>query len=131
VVERINLSGIAPPRRWVYAVRTEGAPLVFLSGMVAERMDGSVPDGLEAQTAQVYENLRIALTELGLEREWVVKETVYIVRWDPSMRAAVGPARDAFWGDHLPASTLAGVYSLGRAEYLIEVEVTVAETPHG
>ncbi len=126
MVERINIRGIAPPRRWVHAVRTAGEPLVFLSGMVAERGDGSVPAGLEAQTEQVYENLRIALDELGLDRECVVKETMYIVRWRPELRAAVGPARDAFWGDCLPASTLAGVYSLGRAEYLIEVEVVLA-----
>ena len=126
VIERVNVSGIAPPRRWTHAVRTTGEPLVFLSGMVAERVDGSVPDGLEAQTAQVYENLGIALNELGLERSNVVKENLYIVQWSPEMRAKVGPPRDAFWGDDLPASTLAGVYSLGRAEYLIEVEVTVA-----
>jgi enamine deaminase RidA (YjgF/YER057c/UK114 family) len=110
----------------VHAVRTAGEPLVFLSGMVAEGRDGSVPDGLEAQTDQVYESLGIALDELGLTRECVVKETMYVVRWSPELRAAIGPARDAFWGDFLPASTLAGVYSLGRAEYLVEVEVVAA-----
>jgi enamine deaminase RidA (YjgF/YER057c/UK114 family) len=55
-----------------------------------------------------------------------VEKTIYIVRWTPALRAAVAPARDAFWGENLPASTLAGVYRLGRPEYLIEVEVTVA-----
>src|SRR5690349_11783549 len=86
VVERVNIRGIAPPRRWVHAVRTTGEPLVFISGMVAERLDGSVPQGLEAQTQQVYENLGIALDELRLRRECVVKETMYIVRWTPEMR---------------------------------------------
>ncbi len=128
MLERLNFDSIAPPRSWTHAVKADGVSLVFLSGMVAERLDGSVPEGLTAQATQAYANLAAALAELGASPADVVKETIYVVRWEPSMRVALGRPRASLWGDDLPASTLVGVHSLGRPEYLLEVETIVAVT---
>jgi len=122
MVERIVVGTIAPPRGWSHAVRTGGSPLVFISGMVPMAPDGSIAVGLEAQAQQVCANLAAVFDDLGLAVDHTVKETILIVAWEPAMVPALQAARGPFWGDTIPASTLVGVHSLARAEYLIEVE---------
>ncbi len=54
----------------------------------------------------------------------MVKQTTYIVNYNPDHRAAIGDARRAAFGvDNPPASTLVGVQALARPEFMIEVEV--------
>lgn len=103
------------------------AELVFLSGQVAWNADGEIQGigDYAAQTAQVAANLDTILASLGVTREAIVKETIYVVDWKPDLLPAViGGLRD---GESAPpASTLIGVAALFHPHALIEVEVIVA-----
>lgn len=53
--------------------------LVFTSGQLPIHPDtGEIPDGIEAQTIQVLENLKAIIEEAGCSMKDVLKATVYI-----------------------------------------------------
>ena len=51
---------------------------LFLSGQVPTRSDGSIPDGIRAQTQLVLEKLAALLKEAGFDLGDVVKTTVFL-----------------------------------------------------
>ena len=48
--------------------------------------------------------------------------TTFVVDYRLELLPSIRAAREAVFGDHLPASTLVGVQALARPELLIEVE---------
>ncbi|WIM93704.1 RidA family protein [Actinoplanes oblitus] len=103
----------------------EGSRLIWTSGQVAAGPDGTVPEGWEAQTRQVFRNLGAALAQAGAGWADVVKLTFYVVDTDelPVVRAV----RDEFVNVAAPpTSTLIRVAGLFRPEFLIEVEAVAA-----
>ncbi|MCC2033287.1 RidA family protein [Microbacterium allomyrinae] len=102
------------------------ADLVYLSGQIGWDADGVIQDPGDhaAQTAQIARNIDIALASLGVTREAIVKETVYVVDWSPELiPVVIGGLRD---GSAAPASTLVAVAALAFPDALVEVEVVVA-----
>jgi len=53
-------------------------PMLFLSGQVPTRSDGSIPDGIAAQTELVLEKLRGLAKEAGYDLSDFVKTTVFL-----------------------------------------------------
>ena len=51
---------------------------VYLSGQVPISADGSIPDGIEAQTALVMDQIEALLTEAGSGMDRIVKCTVFL-----------------------------------------------------
>jgi enamine deaminase RidA (YjgF/YER057c/UK114 family) len=100
--------------------------LVFISGQVAWDVDGlftGVGDH-GAQIAQIARNIDAILEELGVDRDAIVKETIYVAGWTPELLPViVGGLRN---GSAVPASTLIGVAALFHPEALVEVELVVA-----
>ena len=100
--------------------------LVFVSGQTALSGEGElVGEGdFEAQTRQVFENLRTVLGEAGASLEDVVKITVYLT--DIGNLRDFGRIKAEFIAGPQPASTAIGVTALALPGLMIEVEATAA-----
>jgi len=80
---------------------------------------------LGAQTRQVMENLRTALSAAGASLDDVVKITTFVVDYKPEDRAVISQVRGQFLrADQPPASTLVGVQALAHPDFMIEIEAT-------
>jgi enamine deaminase RidA (YjgF/YER057c/UK114 family) len=104
-----------------------GMRLIFLSGQVALDRSGRLVGAgdLEAQAAQVFENIRLALADSGASFADVVKLTFYVL--DTSQLPALRRVRDRFISTSKPpASTLVQVRGLFRDDVLLEVEAVAA-----
>jgi enamine deaminase RidA (YjgF/YER057c/UK114 family) len=126
-ITRIDPDG-APsiPHLISQVVAPRDVDLVFCSGQVAWNASlDLVGDDLGTQTRQVAANIDLLLASLGVHRSAIVKETLYIVDWEPSMLSVVfDNLRDGT--SPVPASTLIGVAALGIPGALIEVDVVIA-----
>jgi enamine deaminase RidA (YjgF/YER057c/UK114 family) len=104
-----------------------GASLVYTSGQVPARADGTIPPAgdWEAQTRLVFENLGAALAAGGAAWQDVFKLTVFVVSLDglPTFRKV----RDEFVDTTTPpTSSLVQVAGLVRPEFLLEIEAIAA-----
>ena len=118
-----NPESIAKPSGYSHVAEVSGGKLVYISGQVALDVDGNLvgPGDFEAQTVQVFENLKAALVAVGADFNAVVK-LGYFVR-DISNFAIVRDVRDRYLNrDMPPASTAVEVSSLYREDVLIEVD---------
>ena len=102
------------------AVVPAGAELVFLSGQVGMRPDGSLPSSISAQADQVFANIGALLAAHGLDASALVKLTMFIVAGQDIQ--AVRAARAKFQGAHRPASTAVFVPQLADPAWHVEVE---------
>lgn len=99
--------------------------VLYLSGQIGARPDGSLPEGLEAQTRQAMENIAAALELAGSRMEDVFKCTVMLddmSGWADFNRAYVGwfepgrlPARSSFGTDGLALGALVEIECLAHA----------------
>ena len=99
-------------------VKTGNFKTLYISGQIG---DGA---NLEAQTIATFQNLEKQLQNCNATFKDVVKMNTYIVNFNPEVDLPIfRKVRKAFLGnENYPASTLVGVGSLGRKEWLIEVE---------
>ena len=99
-------------------VKTGNFKTIYISGQIGNGED------LEAQTIATFQNLEKQLTNCNATFKDVVKMNTYIVNFNPEVDLPVfRKIRKEFLGDeNYPASTLIGVESLGRKEWLIEIE---------
>lgn len=99
-------------------VKTGNFKTLYISGQIGDGAD------LEAQTIATFQNLEEQLTNCNATFKDVVKMNTYIVNFNPEVDLPVfRKVRKAFLGsENYPASTLVGVESLGRKEWLIEIE---------
>jgi enamine deaminase RidA (YjgF/YER057c/UK114 family) len=103
----------------------EGTELIFLSGQVGVRPDGSAPTTIEEQADQVFTNLIALLKAHGLEPTSIVKLTVFMVAGHDG--DAVRAARLKHLGAHRPASTAVFVSQLVDPAWFVEVEAVAAK----
>ena len=99
-------------------VKTGNFKTLYISGQIG---DG---DDLEAQTIATFQNLEKQLANCNATFKDVVKMNTYIVNFNPEIDLPVfRKVRKEFLGtENYPASTLVGIQSLGRKEWLIEIE---------
>ncbi len=71
-----------------------------------------LPDGIEAQTRRVMDNLDLVLDGLGLGLEHVVSVRAYLTHFDADYAAMNAVYRGYFPADRLPARTCVGVSGL-------------------
>jgi 2-iminobutanoate/2-iminopropanoate deaminase len=100
--------------------------IVFVSGQGPISPEGElVGEGdFEAQTRQVFENLRTVLAESGADLEAIVKITVYLT--DMGTLRDFGRIKAGFIPGDQPASTALEVSSLALPGMMIEVEAIAA-----
>ncbi len=121
----INPDGLVRPGAYTPAVVTNGGRTIYIAGQVAQNEKGEVvgKGDLAAQAEQVYRNVGLVLKGAGATFSDLVKITVYVVNFKPEHRDLMSQARARHVNkDNPPASTLVGVQSLAKPEYLVEVE---------
>lgn len=99
--------------------------VLYLSGQIGARPDGSLPEGMEAQARQAMENMAAALALAGSGMDSVFKCTVMLddmSEWQAFNRVYVGyfargrlPARSAFGTDGLALGALVEIECLAHA----------------
>ena len=125
----VNPKDLNAPTSYTHVVTVNQGKMIFVSGQVALNKQGDVvgKGDLRAQATQVFENLRTALTSVGATFSDVIKVNTYVVNYKPTDVAIIRELRSKYLPkDKPPASTLVGVQSLAREDFLIEVEVIAA-----
>jgi 2-iminobutanoate/2-iminopropanoate deaminase len=114
--------GPRPVAPFSHAVETDG--FVFVTGQMPDTPEapGVLPDGIEAQTRAVMDNLRLVLAGLGLGLEHVLMARIYLTRFSQDYAAMNEIYRSYFAGDRLPARTCIGVTGLAY-DALIEIDL--------
>ena len=109
------------------AVVQSGSELVFVSGQVGMRADGSVPASFAEQAELTFQNLRACLAAHGLGMDAVVKLGVFVL---PGQDFKVlRAARERHFGSHRPTSTSVYVPQLAAPALLLEIEAVAAKRP--
>src|SRR5581483_3325091 len=86
-----------------------------------------LPDGIEAQSRRVMDNLIIVLHGLGLGLQHVVSVRAYLTRFQQDYAPMNEVYRSYFPQDRLPARTCVGVTGLARGA-LVEMDL-IARRP--
>ncbi|RAK24193.1 enamine deaminase RidA (YjgF/YER057c/UK114 family) [Flavobacterium aquaticum] len=99
-------------------VKTGSFKTLYISGQIGHGND------LESQTITTFQNLEMQLQNGNATFKDVVKMNTYIVNFNPEVDLPIfRKVRKEFLGnENYPASTLVGVESLGKKEWLIEIE---------
>lgn len=113
--------------RYSPAVRANG--LLFVSGQVGSRPDGSPEPELEAQVRLAFQNLNAVLAAAGASFADVIDVTVYIVDPASKFERIWNLVLAEFWGEapH-PTATAIGVTWLYGFDFEIKVVAKLPET---
>ncbi|MDG4647481.1 RidA family protein [Roseibacterium sp. SDUM158017] len=120
--------GPRPVAPFSHAVEADG--WVMLTGQMPtdpQAPDAPLPEGIEAQTARVMENLRVVLAGVGLDLSHVVQMRAYLTRFERDYAAFNETYRGFFPEGRLPARTTIGVTALAVGA-LVEIDC-VARRP--
>ncbi len=121
VLRFANPPAVAAPTGYSHlAIVSPGTELMFLSGQVGVRPDGTVPDEPEAQYEQALANVVALLAAERASPADLVKVNTYLVR--PLAVDRIREIRRRHLGAVAPASTLVYVPRLAQERYLVEVE---------
>ncbi|MFT5447009.1 MAG: 2-iminobutanoate/2-iminopropanoate deaminase [Gammaproteobacteria bacterium] len=95
--------------------------LVFISGMLAKRADGSIAGigDIEEQTTQVCENLKSAIEEVGGTLDDICRVDVYVRNMEHFDE--IHKVRRKYFSSPLPASTMVEVTKMTTPDALIEI----------
>jgi len=95
--------------------------LVFISGMTARRVDGSIAGlgDITAQTRQVCENLKSAVEAADGTLDDICRVDVYVRNMEHF--DAIHKVRAEYFKPPLPASTMVEVSKMTSPDYLIEI----------
>ncbi len=121
-------ASIAPPAaNYAHAVLSEGAgSTLYVSGVVAARPDGTIPDEVADQAAVIWFNIGAILADAGMTVADIVSVTTYVVVDFMACLPDVMAVRDQAMAGHRAASTLVTVPALARSAWKMEVAVIAA-----
>jgi 2-iminobutanoate/2-iminopropanoate deaminase len=124
MIEFLMVSG-APRPVAPYSHATAANGWVFVTGQVPTDPDDDsapLPDGIEAQTRRVFENLKRVLAGSGSALDRVVFARVYLTHFERDYAAMNAVYQSYFAPGHLPARTCIGVTGLARGA-LVEIDL--------
>ena len=128
LIHHMISTGPRPVAPFSHAVEANG--FVFVTGQMPTdpaAPDAPLPEGIEAQTRRVIENLKIVLGGVGLGLEHVVMARIYLTNFERDY-AGLNALWPGFWAEgHLPARTTVGVTALAVGA-LVEIDL-VAKRP--
>ena len=118
-IQRLMVDGQSPPfSHYCHVVRAGN--LIWVSGAVGVGADGTIPDDVGRQAEIALASIDACLKAVGAGAEHVVKVNVYLT--DVGDRAKINPARQRYFGEHRPASTLVEVSALVLPQAKVEIE---------
>jgi 2-iminobutanoate/2-iminopropanoate deaminase len=112
-----------PVAPFSHATSTEG--WLFVTGQIPTNPDDDaapLPEGIEAQTRRVIENLKRVLVGVGSGLDRVVAARVYLTHFERDYAAMNDVYRSYFAPERLPARTCIGVTGLARGA-LVEIDL--------
>ena len=122
-IHHVIASGPRPVAPFSHAVEADG--FVFVTGQMPTdpaAPDAPLPEGIEAQTKRVIENLKIVLGGVGLGLEHVVMARIYLTHFERDY-AGLNALWPGFWAEgQLPARTTVGVTALAVGA-LVEIDL--------
>jgi len=118
-IQRIIVPGLRPPVSH-YCHVTRAGPNVWVAGVAGLAQDGSIPPDVVAQFDLAIAAMDKCLKAAGAGPEHVVKVQVFMT--DITERPKINPRRIAYFGEHLPASTLVEVKGLVDPRMKVEIE---------
>ncbi len=111
----------APGAIGPYSQAIDAGAFVFVSGQIpVNPADGTIPEGIEAQTTQSIANLTAILAEAGLTLDNVVKTTVFLA--DMNDFVAMNGVYASKFTAPFPARSAVAVKDLPK-KVLVEIEV--------
>ncbi len=117
-----------PFSRYSQAVEVKsGARLVFVSGQVGVRPDGTMPDTEEGQHEQAWRNVLGILKSQGLGAGDIADITAYVT--SPVGVALYRQVRDRMLDGAEPASTLIVAAALADPRWAVEIQLVAAGPP--
>ncbi|MEM7212289.1 MAG: RidA family protein [Pseudomonadota bacterium] len=121
-------NGPRPVAPFSHAVETDG--WVLLTGQMPtdpDAPDAPLPEGIEAQTRRVMDNLELILKGLGLDLSHVLQCRCYLTEFERDYAAFNATYQSYFPEDRRPARTTIGVTALAVGA-LVEIDC-VARRP--
>ncbi|MDD9923624.1 MAG: RidA family protein [Boseongicola sp.] len=115
-------NGPRPVAPFSHAVETDG--WVILTGQMPtdpNAPDAPLPNGIEAQTRRVMDNLTLILAEMGLDLRHVVQCRCFLTEFERDYDAFNTTYKSYFPADRLPARTTVGVTALAVGA-LVEID---------
>lgn len=122
--QSINVNGApAAVGPYVHAVKT--GEMIFISGQLGlNPADGTLPEGIEAQTKQSLENLKTILEGCGSDFDHVVKTCIFLA--DIADFGKVNEIYAQYFSNEVPARSCVEVANLPKGG-LVEIEAIAVE----
>ena len=118
-IQRFLVEGqMQPVSHYCHSVRA--GELIWVSGIVGMTADGYIPADTVAQFDIALDAMDACLRAAGGRPDTVTKVQIFLT--DIADRALINPARVAYFGEHLPASTLVEVSALVDPRMKVEIE---------
>jgi enamine deaminase RidA (YjgF/YER057c/UK114 family) len=131
-IKIFNPPGLAKPAgTYTHIAHAKTQEVVFIAGQVPVDVSGAVvgKGDIEAQCAQVYANIHIALRAVGADWKNIVQFTNFLVRPQDAPAFRAYRSREfpkMFPGNVCPPSTLLIISRLADENYLLEVQTIAA-----
>lgn len=121
MLRHLNPEGVAVPGPYSHGVEASSLQrMLFVSGQVGIRPDGSVAEGISEQTGMAIENLTAVLADAGMDASAIAKLTVFLT--DESLLEGFMEAGGPLLPTPPPAMTLVYVKALAMPALLVEIE---------
>ncbi|MDB5560981.1 MAG: Endoribonuclease superfamily [Hyphomicrobiales bacterium] len=127
-IHHMIASGPRPVAPFSHAVEADG--WVFVTGQMPtdpQAPDAPLPEGIEAQTRRVMENLKLLLGGIGLGLENVTFARIYLTAFERDFAAMNEIYKGFFEAGKLPGRTTIGVTALAVGA-LVEIDL-IARRP--
>ncbi|SMX25823.1 RidA family protein [Boseongicola aestuarii] len=107
-----------PVSHYCHSVRA--GELIWVSGIVGMTADGHIPEDTKSQFDIALDAMDVCLRAAGGRPHTVTKVQIFLT--DISERGLINPAREVYFGEHRPASTLVEVSALVDPRMKVEIE---------
>lgn len=129
LIHHMIASGPRPVAPFSHAVEAGG--FVFITGQMPTdpaAPDAPLPEGVEAQTRRVVENLKVVLEGVGLTLADVTMARIYLTQFERDYAALNAIWPSFFAVGKLPARTTVGVTGLAVGA-LVEIDLVARRMP--
>lgn len=111
----------APAAVGPYSQAIEANGFIFCAGQIGlDPVTGLMKETLEEQSTQIFENIDAVLAEAGVDKNHVIKTTIFIKNIDDFSK--VNDMYATYFGEHKPARSTVEVSNLPKGA-VIEIEV--------